>query len=212
MSKRNLVSTSPRGSPVNHWMVSVAVNATTQSNVNSTSTSADVEEDISERMLGRILSETSVTQVSGSSSDVSVAEPLTIAPSAAVTTTTAVVAATGKLIKRPPVSANKKKTKAKQPPLRRGNHNNKTPPKCRSHTRSTAGDVQLLTGVTHQLVSSQSSLKSTNFNTAKTRMVGSNDKGIVTTRNGLPVTKVPMNTGILFIYKGSRQVEFVRTK
>jgi hypothetical protein len=191
-------------------MVSVAAAAATQSP--SPSDGATVllqDEEISELMLGRILSD--AMQVSGSSSDASV-----VAQSPLTTPAESVVTAVAKpTSKRPP--AKKKPKAAKQPPavVRRGN---KTPPPSRSHTRS-SGDAQLLTGVTHTIHSALK--KAAAAAAAKPSAVHRGnahghpvvtDKGILTTRNGLPVTKVPMNTGTLYIYTGSRQAEFVRTK
>jgi hypothetical protein len=111
-----------------------------------------------------------------------------------------------------------------------------------AHTRSNAGNAELLTGVESNIVgkvangaksvhnatsvnSSNSELhhhKSSNKSIINNLMIGKNalkqtnhgdnKDGIMTIRNGLSVRKIIMNTGTLYIYANTHHAEFVRTK
>jgi hypothetical protein len=106
-----------------------------------------------------------------------------------------------------------------------------------AHTRSNAGTAELLTGVEignpHPSVMHHGSKPATSklSNIGSMHMKSSikagggtvagvhhNKKisppggGVMTTRNGLPVTKIMMNTGTLYIYMKTHHAEFIRTK
>jgi hypothetical protein len=95
------------------------------------------------------------------------------------------------------------------------------PPKrfASAHTRSYAGNAQLLTGVE---VSSSNTRKE-GPRTGASSLVKSVIKcgtihqkdskgGVAGTRNGAPVSKIVLNTGILYIFTKTHRAEFVRTK
>lgn len=92
-----------------------------------------------------------------------------------------------------------------------------------AHTRSNAGTAELLKGV-HTNIPKANGGVSAKLPTSKglinNLMIGKNASkyskdnkdGTITIRNGLPVRKIMMNTGTLYIDLSTHRAEFVRTK